>query len=104
MVFCDKIHQYVDKISQLVYCFLYQIVLGLLLSINNKNNLIYTIMKTKATLLGLTFFFLGMVISFGIQSNVRHNYLVNRIGVSKRTVIEVGAPLTAAQLKTMNFI
>ena len=61
-------------------------------------------MKTKAALLGLTFFFLGMVITFGIQSNVRHHNFAHQVGVSKRTVIEVGAPLSVEQLKTMHFI
>ena len=61
-------------------------------------------MKTKAILLGLTFFFIGMVVTFGIQSNTRHHNFKHEAGISKRTSIEVGAPLSVKQLKELHFI
>jgi hypothetical protein len=61
-------------------------------------------MKTKKILLGLTFFFIGMAVMFGIHANTRHQHFNNQVGFRKSAVIEVGAPLTLPQLKHMGFI
>jgi len=55
-------------------------------------------MKTKKFLLGLTFFFMGMAVMFGIGVNNRHQHFSHQNGIRKSTVIEVGAPLTVNQL------
>jgi len=61
-------------------------------------------MKTKKILQGLTFFFIGMVVMFGIESNVRHHYMNHQAGIRKSTVIEVGAPLKVTELKSLGLI
>ena len=61
-------------------------------------------MKAKKILLGLTFFFFGMAVMFGIGVNNRHQHFSHQVGVRKSTVIEVGAPLTVIQLKQQGFI
>jgi hypothetical protein len=61
-------------------------------------------MKAKTFLLGLVFFVIGMVVTFGIGSNhMHHNYNKNKVEVRKSTVIEVGAPLTVKELKEHGF-
>jgi len=61
-------------------------------------------MKAKKILLGLTFFFFGMAVMFGIDSNFRHHDLIQHAGIRKSTLIEVGAPLTVAELHHMGLI
>jgi len=61
-------------------------------------------MKTRKILLGLTFFFMGMAVMFGIGVNNRHQHFAHQVGFRKSTVIEVGAPLTVNQLKSEGFI
>ena len=61
-------------------------------------------MKTKTFLLGLTFFVLGMVATFGIVSNSRHHGFHEQAGIRKSAIIEVGAPLSVTQLKHYGFI
>jgi hypothetical protein len=61
-------------------------------------------MKAKTFLLGLTFFFIGIAVTVGIQSNNRHQHFTHQAGVRKMTVIEVGAPLTVTELKQLGLI
>ena len=61
-------------------------------------------MKAKTFVLGLTFFVVGMVATFGIQSSFRHHHYSQQAGVKKVTVIEVGAPLTVTELKHLGLI
>ena len=61
-------------------------------------------MKAKTFVLGLTFFVVGMVTTFGIQSSFRHQHYSQQAGVRKVTIIEVGAPLTVVELKQMGLI
>lgn len=61
-------------------------------------------MKAKSILLGLVFFVIGMVVSFGIESNNRHHIFNQQAQVRKSMVIEVGAPLSVKQLKREGFI
>jgi hypothetical protein len=56
-------------------------------------------MKTKRFLLGLAFFAMGVVFTFGIQSNIHHHNFNHQAGARKSTIIEVGAPLTVSELK-----
>jgi len=57
-------------------------------------------MKAKTFLLGIVFFALGMVVSFGIGSTHKHNnFNRNQVEVRKSTVIEVGAPLSVKEMK-----
>lgn len=62
------------------------------------------IMKAKTFLLGLTFFFIGIAVTVGVQSNIRPQHYSHQAGVRKVTVIEVGAPLTVTELKQMGLI
>lgn len=55
-------------------------------------------MKTKRFLLGLAFFAMGVVFTFGIQSNIHHHNLSHFAGIRKSAVIEVGAPLSVKEL------
>lgn len=71
---------------------------------NFKNNLNYNIMKAKTILLGLVFFVIGMVVTFGIESGSRHHNFKDQVQIRKSTVIEVGAPLTVMELKHQGFI
>ena len=61
-------------------------------------------MKAKSFLLGLTFFFIGMVVTLGVGANIRHNHFNHQVGIRKTTVIEVGAPLTVKELKHLGLI
>lgn len=61
-------------------------------------------MKTKTFFLGLTFFVLGIVATFGFVSGNRHHDFNHQAGVRKSAVIEVGAPLSVTQLKHYGFI
>jgi hypothetical protein len=56
-------------------------------------------MKAKSFFSGVTLFVVGMIAMFGIEANARHHDFNHHFGISKRTVIEVGAPLTVNQLK-----
>ena len=58
-------------------------------------------MKAKAILFGLTFFVIGAAVTLGIESNSRHHHYSEHAGVRKSAVIEVGAPLTFAELKQL---
>ena len=62
------------------------------------------VMKAKKILLGLTFFFFGMAVMFGIDSNFRHRDLSQHAVIRKSTVIEVGAPLTVMELHHLGLI
>jgi len=61
-------------------------------------------MKAKSFILGLVFFIIGMVVSFGIESNHRHHNFNHQVQIRKSTIIEVGAPLTVKQLRHEGFI
>ncbi len=61
-------------------------------------------MKAKSFLLGLTFFFVGMVVTLGVGANLKHNHYSHQAGVRKAAIIEVGAPLTLTELKHLGLI
>ena len=62
-------------------------------------------MKAKTFLLGVVFFVLGIVVSFGIGSNHwHHNFNKNKVEVRKSTVVEVGTPLSVKELKALGFV
>jgi len=61
-------------------------------------------MKAKTFLLGLTFFAVSMVATFGIGLNHRHHNFKHEEGIKKSAVIEVGAPLTVSERIYMGFI
>ena len=61
-------------------------------------------MKTKSFLLGITFFAMGVLVTFGMGANSRHHNLNHHAGIRKAAIIEVGAPLTVSQLKHLNLI
>ncbi len=61
-------------------------------------------MKTKRFLLGLTMFAMGMLLTFGIVKNNRHDDSSRHAGIRKSAIIEVGAPLTVKELKHLNLI
>ncbi len=61
-------------------------------------------MKTKTVLLGIAIFVSGMLFAAGIHSNERHHNFKHQVAARKSAVIEVGAPLTVAQLKLEGFI
>ena len=61
-------------------------------------------MKTKRLILGAAFFVVGLVVTFGSGSNSRHHHFNHLDSVRKSAVIEVGAPLTVAQLVHEGFI
>lgn len=61
-------------------------------------------MKAKTFLLGVVFFVLGMVVTFGIGANHKHhNFNKDKVEVRKSTVVEVGTPLTVKELKDLGF-
>jgi hypothetical protein len=61
-------------------------------------------MKAKSFFSGFALFVVGMVVMLGIESNHRHHSSNHQLVVRKSTSIEVGAPLTVAQLKHEGFI
>ena len=61
-------------------------------------------MKAKLLFSGVTMFVIGMIAMFGIESSAHHHDFNRHAGISKRTMIEVGAPLTVTQLKSEGFI
>jgi hypothetical protein len=60
-------------------------------------------MKAKSFFSGLALFLIGMVAMFAIESNGRHHDFKHQSGARKSAVIEVGAPLTADQLRYEGF-
>ncbi len=62
-------------------------------------------MKAKNFFLGLAFFLFGVVVSFGIGSNIsHHHHYIHQAGIRKSAVIEVGAPLTVKELTHLGLI
>jgi hypothetical protein len=61
-------------------------------------------MKATKILKGVTLFVLGMVVILGIEANNRHHDFSHHAGIRKSATIEVGAPLTVLQLKSMGLI
>ena len=58
----------------------------------------HIVMKTKRFLLGFAFFAMGVLFTFGIQSNIHHHNFNHQAGTRKSAVIEVGAPLTVSEM------
>ncbi len=61
-------------------------------------------MKAKTLFLGLAIFVSGVAFSIGVHSSNRHHNLQHASVIGKKAIIEVGAPLTVAQLKIQGFI
>ncbi len=55
-------------------------------------------MKAKNFFKGLSLFVVGMIVMLGIEANARHQHFSHNAGTRKVAIIEVGAPLTVAQL------
>jgi uncharacterized membrane protein YoaK (UPF0700 family) len=70
----------------------------------NKNNLKQIVMKAKTVFLGLVIFVSGVAFSVGVHSSNRHHNFQHEVVARKSAIIEVGAPLTYAQLKIQGFI
>ncbi len=59
-------------------------------------------MKTvKRFLAGTTLFVLGILFTMGVVANNRHQNFNHHSGIRKCAIIEVGAPLTVAQMNRL---
>ena len=61
-------------------------------------------MKAKTFFVGLVIFVSGVAFSFGVHSSNRHHKFQHEVVITKKAIIEVGAPLTYTQLKMEGFI
>lgn len=61
-------------------------------------------MKTKTLFLGLAILVSGVAFSIGVHSGNRHHNYNHEVIAKKSAIIEVGTPLTVAQLKIQGFI